>query len=60
VSLGLVVGLALGVFFAFLITIGSPYTWQIMLPGGLLGLIVGYVTQQYGTRSAPREAAAAR
>jgi len=60
VPLGLLVGLAAGVFFAFLITIGSPYTWQIMLPGGLLGLIVGYVTQQYGTRPTPGEAPATR
>ena len=43
---GLVVGLAL----AFLISLmqmlagENPYYWQIMLPGGILGLIVGYAT----------------
>ena len=43
---GLVVGLSL----AFLISLMQklagqpPYYWQIMLPGGILGLIVGYAT----------------
>jgi len=60
VPFGLLIGLALGVFFAYLITIGSPYSWQIMLPGGLLGLIVGYVTQQYGARPTSDTAAATR
>jgi hypothetical protein len=26
----------------------NPYYWQIMLPGSILGIIVGYATQQYG------------
>ena len=49
---GLVFGLAAGAFFAFLIAImpaNRPYYWQIMLPGSVLGLIVGYATQKYGT-----------
>ena len=29
-----------------------PYYWQIMLPGGILGVIVGYATSV--ARSAPR------
>jgi hypothetical protein len=29
---------------------GKWYFWQIMLPGSAVGLIVGYVTQQYGRR----------
>jgi hypothetical protein len=47
---GLVVGLAL----AFLISLmqklagENPYYWQIMLPGGILGLIVGYATFTQG------------
>ena len=46
-------GLAIGAFFAFLIAAmpapdGTHYWWQIMLPGSLLGLIVGYATQRYG------------
>jgi hypothetical protein len=50
---GVIVGLALGAFFAFLIAAmpnpdGSHYWWQIMLPGSVLGMIVGYATQRYG------------
>jgi Na+-transporting NADH:ubiquinone oxidoreductase subunit NqrB len=46
-------GLAIGAFFAFLIAAipqpdGTHYWWQIMLPGSVLGLIVGYATQRYG------------
>ena len=49
----LVAGLAVGAFFAFLIAAipqpdGTHYWWQIMLPGSVLGLIVGYATQRYG------------
>ena len=27
---------------------GTHYYWQIMLPGSVLGMIVGYATQRYG------------
>ena len=30
------------------ISCGTHYWWQIMLPGSVLGLIVGYATQRYG------------
>ena len=33
---------------------GKNYFWQIMLPGSVVGLIVGYVTQVHG-RSATVE-----
>ena len=54
---GVVVGLALGAFLAFLVAAmpnpdGTHYYWQIMLPGSVLGMIVGYATQRYG-RPAP-------
>jgi hypothetical protein len=57
VPAGVVVGLAVGAFFAFLVAAapnpdGSHYWWQIMLPGSVLGMIVGYATQQYGRPSA--------
>jgi hypothetical protein len=57
---GIVVGLAIGAFFAFLVAAmpnpdGTHYYWQIMLPGSVLGMIVGYATQRYG--KAPRAAA---
>ena len=59
VPAGVIVGLAVGAFFAFLIAAmpnpdGSHYYWQIMLPGSVLGMIVGYATQRYG--GAPRHA----
>lgn len=50
--LGIVFGLSVGVFLAWLVSLGTPYSWQIMLPGGLVGVIVGYVTHYYGTRPA--------
>jgi hypothetical protein len=51
--LGLVVGLLVGLFLAFLVAAipepdGTHYWWEIMLPGSVLGLIVGYATQRYG------------
>jgi hypothetical protein len=50
-------GLAIGVALAFLVCLlqklggQAPYYWQIMLPGGILGVIVGYVAFTYGPRS---------
>lgn len=44
---GTVFGLAVGAFFAYLILLMNPgHTLNIMLPGSLVGLIVGYATQQ--------------
>lgn len=53
-------GLNLGAFFAFLVALmpdaeGNHYYWQIVLPGSVLGIIVGYATQRYG-RPAERSA----
>lgn len=61
--LGILFGLAMGLFFAFLVAYmqaaaGQNYYWQIMLPGGILGMIVGYATQRYGRRGAVRTAGA--
>ncbi len=42
------VGIAVGVFLAFLVALGNHYYWQMMLPGGVLGLIVGYATMRHG------------
>ena len=36
------VGLAVGALFAYLVTIGTPYFWEIVLPGSIVGLIVGF------------------
>ena len=50
-SKGLVVGLVVAAFFAFLVAAipqpdGHHYWIEIMLPGSIVGLIVGYATQQ--------------
>lgn len=47
--LGILFGLAVGLFLAWLVTLGNPpsYFWKIMLPGGVVGLIVGYATYTY-------------
>jgi hypothetical protein len=55
-ALGIVFGLAVGAVLAYLVTIGGPYFWEIVLPGSLLGVIVGYATQRY----TPRASVAAR
>jgi hypothetical protein len=52
--LGIVFGLAVGATLAFGVALlqylskDRNYFWQIMLPGAVLGIIVGYVTQRYG------------
>jgi hypothetical protein len=54
--LGIVFGLAVGALLSFGVALmqyfgmGRIYFWQIMLPGAVLGVIVGYVTQSYGRR----------
>jgi hypothetical protein len=36
-----------GAFFAYLVTLGEPYFWEIILPGSIVGLIVGFATARY-------------
>ena len=54
--LGLAFGLGIGVLLAYGVCLmqvsagQKPYYWQIMLPGGILGLIVGYATQRHSER----------
>ncbi len=61
IAFGVVIGLAL----AFCVSLAQklagqpPYYWQIMLPGGILGLIVGYATFK-APASAPARAAQSR
>lgn len=54
--LGIATGIGLGLFLALLVALmeGAHYI-EIVLPGGIMGLIVGYATQKYG--AAPRMAA---
>jgi hypothetical protein len=49
-SLGILFGFAVGIFLAFLVALGNHYYLQVMLPGALLGVIVGYATQKYSVK----------
>lgn len=48
VWLGVAFGLVVGGFLAWLVTLGGPYLWEIVVPGCIVGVIVGYATQRYG------------
>ena len=56
--LGIVVGLAVGALCALPFALGvdpntgKQYFWEILIPGSLVGLLVGYATQRYGVRRA--------
>jgi hypothetical protein len=59
-ALGTLFGLGVGLILAYLVAAmpqpsGEHYYLEIMLPGSILGLVVGYATQRYQ----PRRAAAA-
>jgi len=51
---GIIVGLIVGGLLAYAIVAmgGGMYFWEIVLPGAVLGIIVGYATQRYGTPAA--------
>ncbi len=51
VPAGLVFGLLVGGALAALITIGGPYFWEIVIPGSIVGLLVGFSTQRFGKSS---------
>jgi hypothetical protein len=47
----------MGALFAFLVAAmpdpsGKHYYFEIVIPGSIVGLIVGYATQRYGRRAA--------
>lgn len=52
--LGLLIGLGIGALLALPFalgkdpTTGQVYFWEIMVPGSIVGLIVGYATQKFG------------
>lgn len=55
--LGIAFGFAIGLFLAFLIALmQGKYWFEIMIPGAMVGVIVGYATQRYGARSVAAEA----
>lgn len=56
VPLGIVFGLVVGALLALAVAAmpdptGKHYYFQIILPGSIVGMIVGYATQRYGAAS---------
>ena len=52
--LGILFGLAVGFVLAFIVAqIQHGYYVEIILPGSIVGLIVGYATQRYGVSPTP-------
>jgi len=57
VPLGILFGLAVGFVLAFLVAyLQHGYYFEIILPGSIVGALVGWATQRYGT-PAPTAAA---
>lgn len=57
--LGILFGLGVGLLLAFGVAhMQGKYYFEIMTPGGLVGVIVGYATQKYGRSTAPAGARA--
>jgi hypothetical protein len=57
VPLGILFGLIVGGLLAYgVVLMGNPYFWEIVLPGSIVGLIVGYATQRHGETRAPETA----
>ena len=59
--LGILVGVAVGGLFSWWVAANSPldgkyYYWEIVLPGTLLGVVVGFATQRFGRDRTPRTA----
>lgn len=54
VPLGILFGLVVGGLLAYgVVLMGNPYFWEIVLPGSIVGIIVGYATQRHGETRAP-------
>ena len=51
-ALGIVFGLGVGLLLAFAVAAMQPgpnhYYFDIMLPGGIVGVLIGYATQRFG------------
>jgi len=59
--LGIVFGLGVGLLLAWIVAAmpqasGQHYYFEIMLPGAIVGAIVGYATQKYGAQTLSRSA----
>ena len=65
-ALGVAFGLTMGALFALPFALGTDpntgkqYFWEILIPGSMVGLIVGFLTQRYGVRRANEGAVATR
>jgi hypothetical protein len=60
-ALGILFGLGVGALLAFLVAAmpdpsGKHYYFEIMLPGSIVGIIVGYATQKFGRTPATAKA----
>jgi len=60
-AIGIVAGLAVGALCALPFAMapnpnGKVYFWEILIPGSIVGIIVGYATQRYGNSSSPARA----
>ena len=54
VPLGILFGLGVGALLAFVVAyMQHGYYLEIILPGSIVGMIVGYATQRYGMAPAP-------
>ncbi len=57
VLLGILFGLAVGFVLAFVVAyMQHGYYFEIILPGSIVGLIVGYATQKFGASPTPASA----
>ena len=43
----LTVGVMVRALLAYLVTLANPYSWEIIIPGTFVGLIVGFATMKY-------------
>lgn len=61
-ALGVLFGVSIGALCALPFALpvnpitGKQYFWEILIPGSMVGLIVGFLTQRYGTRARRTEA----
>ena len=58
--LGILFGLTMGALFSLPFamgtdpTTGQKYFWEILIPGSMVGLVVGFLTQRYGRPATSR------
>ena len=62
IAVGMIAGMAIAAALSLLVVLGAGMAlfWDIMLPGMLLGAIVGFATQRWGKLGVSRSATAAQ